>query len=346
MSIEFEATLFDGKSSKGTRARVSAQAPDAIRIHSGDSVSLVRLCELSVSSRLGNSARYLTLPDGGKLQTADNDGVDRLLRSLAADRRSGLIHALEARWEWVALAVLVTGIFLWWSVAIGLPLLADHTARAIPISLEQSMGTQSLSALDRRLLAPTRLPEVQRERARRVFAQAMERRDVESDLDIPPSLELRRSDDLGANAFALPSGIVVLTDELVMLEETDEELLSVIAHELGHVHHRHIMRSLLQNSAVALVVATVLGDVSSITGLAASLPTLLVQQGYSREFEFEADRYAARALNELGIGTQPLTSALRKLGTAHKVPGAVMGDYLSTHPGIERRIEAVENMAP
>ena len=68
-------------------------------------------------------------------------------------------------------------------------------------------------------------------------------------------LEVRSAPQIGANAFALPSGIIVVTDELVALSEDDDELAAVIAHELGHVHHRHIMRTVIQNSAAALLVA-------------------------------------------------------------------------------------------
>ncbi len=47
---------------------------------------------------------------------------------------------------------------------------------------------------------------------------------------------------VGANAFALPSGIVVMTDELVELAKTDDELVAVLAHEIGHVRGRHALR--------------------------------------------------------------------------------------------------------
>ena len=74
-------------------------------------------------------------------------------------------------------------------------------------------------------------------------------------------LELRRSEVVGANAFALPDGTIVVTDALVHLAENDEELLAVLAHEIGHVVHHHALRSVMQNSAVALLLAFALGVV-------------------------------------------------------------------------------------
>ena len=48
-------------------------------------------------------------------------------------------------------------------------------------------------------------------------------------------LEFRHGGYIDANAFALPSGIIVMTDELVELAKSDDELISVLAHEIGHV---------------------------------------------------------------------------------------------------------------
>ena len=70
-------------------------------------------------------------------------------------------------------------------------------------------------------------------------------------------LELRHGgSEIGPNAFALPAGIVVVTDELVLLAQHDEEIESVLAHEIGHVMHRHSLRMLLQGSASALLMFT------------------------------------------------------------------------------------------
>ena len=334
---QFTANFFDGVHSNAQKVTVHLEPSGYLHLLSESINRRIHLAEVKISSRLGNTARYLTFDDGGKLETNDNDSVDRLLTHLPGGHRHGLLHAVERHWGRVIAALVITVAFCAWAVLIGLPWLADRTARSIPVELENIMGEQSMAALDAHLLAPTRLPELQRERARRLFAQ------VARDLELPaaPRLALRRADGIGPNAFALPSGIIVITDEMVEMADVDGELMAVIAHELGHVSHRHIMRSVLQNSAVALLLATMLGDVSSITGLAASIPTLLVEQGYSRSFEFEADDYAARWLDQAGMERMHLARALRKLGDAHGISNDEFSDYLSTHPGIERRIEAI-----
>ena len=86
---------------------------------------------------------------------------------------------------------------------------------------------------------------------------------------------------MGANAFALPNGTIVVTDDLVKLAEHDDELVAVLAHEIGHVVSRHALRRVLQDSGVMLLVAGITGDIVSISSLAAALPTLLIEAKYS-----------------------------------------------------------------
>src|SRR5438094_7952747 len=97
----------------------------------------------------------------------------------------------------------------------------------------------------------------------------------------PYSLEFRQS-FIGANAFALPSGIIVVTDDLVRLSRSDDEVLGVLAHELGHVKHRHTMRRLLEGSATALIIAGGTGDLASTTSPAAAAPAARLQTTYPR----------------------------------------------------------------
>src|SRR5690242_18998680 len=64
-------------------------------------------------------------------------------------------------------------------------------------------------------------------------------------------LILRNGGRLGPNAFALPSGIVVMTDQLVHWAESDEEIVAVLAHVIGHVPGRHALRQMLKAAGVS-----------------------------------------------------------------------------------------------
>ena len=77
----------------------------------------------------------------------------------------------------------------------------------------------------------------------------------------------------------------------------DDELIAVLAHELGHLNGRHAMRMVLQQSGIAVLVTAVAGDAVGMTLLAAAMPAALLNARYSREFELEADDYAYALLH-------------------------------------------------
>ena len=145
---------------------------------------------------------------------------------------------------------------------------------------------------------------------------------------------------IGANALALPSGTIIVTDDLVTLARDDREIFGVLAHEAGHVDHRHGLRNILQNSIVGLVVAWFIGDVSSI---AAAAPTALLEASYSRELEREADMYAVEVLRTNGIPVRHFAEILRRLDVdsgGSEISRAF--DYLSSHPATSERLQQLE----
>ena len=105
---------------------------------------------------------------------------------------------------------------------------------------------------------------------------------------------------------------------------------------MAHVEKRHALRSLLQNAGVFLLISILVGDVTSITSIAASLPTLLMESGYSRHFETEADEAAGYWLIRKGWGTKPLQDILMRLALLQR--GVSGPTWLSTHPDTTRRI--------
>ena len=146
----------------------------------------------------------------------------------------------------------------------------------------------------------------------------------------------------------------MLTDGLVELTQDDHELAAVIAHEVGHVAHRHPMRMSLQAAGVGLVMAGVFSDAMAITGLAAVLPTLLIENGYSREFEDAADEFALAKMREavaLEIATPkhavtpgPTLPALEQLGDLlvlqHR-PAEALAEYRRSLELYPRRLNSL-----
>ena len=138
---------------------------------------------------------------------------------------------------------------------------------------------------------------------------------------------------------------MVVLDEIVNLSSDDDEILAVLAHEMGHVAERHALRQMLQASVVGLAMTWYVGDIST---LLAAAPTTLLETRYSRDFERRADAFGARMLKLNGISPGRLADILEKLEHAHarkgEAPGGSAMDYLSTHPNTAERIRTLRQM--
>ncbi|TBV11802.1 M48 family metallopeptidase [Stutzerimonas kirkiae] len=290
---------------------------------------------LKCSSRVGNTPRFVYLADDARFETRDNDALDALLETHRP--ATGLAYRLESKLRYALLGLLLSGLFIFGCVHWGVPALARTAAFALPPSVNQQADRMVMQLLDRQFLAPSTLPAAEQQHLLRVFAPFIQ----EQAADIRIDVQFRDAEKtLGANALALPAGTLVFTDQLVRLAEHDEELLAVLAHEIGHVAHRHGMRSSLQASAVGVLAALVVGDVSSVSSAVTALPLILTELGYSRRFEQEADRYALETLQRHGISTQRFADILRRLDGDEEDAG--VGAYLSSHPPTVERTRMIE----
>lgn len=340
--IAIDGELYDGHTSRHWPARLVVGDDDELRLvwEGGSSCYLLGVVE--ISSRLGNTPRYFSLPDGWKFETRDNDGVDGLLRRHRQHGWNAFVHRLESRWHYVLASLVLVVAFVWGMLQYGLPAAAQQIAYQIPPDITDRLSEETLDFLDENLFSPTALSQETQARLQGVFAGMTDL--LEGGYVF--TLTFRKGGEvLGANAFALPSGTVVMTDELVKLAENDEELMAIMAHEVGHVMHRHSLRQILHNSVLTLFVTYATGDASSVL---TALPLLLVQLGYSRDFEREADRYAYDYLRAQHIETKRFATILMRLENEHRErrekvehqdSRSRIFKYLSTHPDTEERVK-------
>lgn len=333
--MELAARYYDGRTSELRPVRLRFEAGRHIRVSDLNGDCLYLGNDVRIGPRVGNTPRSLFLPHGAKCETDDNDTVDAYL---AGDRRSlghRLLHTLESRLSYALIATAMTVACIWLAVEFAIPSMSEQAARALPASVDSSLGRGALAALDKLAFHPSSLDAAVQTRIRRRF-QAMTQ-EIEDGHQF--RLEFRRGgDSIGANAFALPSGIIVLTDELVHLARNDDEIVSVLAHELGHVVHRHALRMAIQESAAGLVIATATGDLVSASSLAAALPAVVLHARYSRGFETEADRYARDYLDRHGIARHHFVDVLARISKS-RGGEAENRNFLSTHPSSSERAE-------
>jgi predicted Zn-dependent protease len=104
------------------------------------------------------------------------------------------------------------------------------------------------------------------------------------------------------------------------------------------------MRHVLQDSAIAVLVAAVSSDAASLSVAVAGMPVLLVQAQYSRGFEAEADEFAFALLKRHGYSPAAFADLMERLDRDHRESESTFA-FLSTHPVSERRIQRAREAA-
>ncbi len=287
--------------------------------------------EVDIASRLGNTTRTLRFRSTAAFESDDNDAIDIIERALG--RGEWRAHFLESNVAWALGALitlmLVAGVAWKW----GVPWAAKKVAFAIPEDIAYRMGEGSLETLDKILFEPSQLPTPKQKELHAGFAKM-----AAAYPELPLHLEFRSASM--PNAFALPNGTVVVTDELLDVVESDAEVYAVLAHEIGHVEHRHAARLALEGSVVGLFVMVVFGDASQAAGLTATLPAVYANAAFSREHETEADTFALQYMRRAGLDPGNFALALKHL--TKEAEGQVSEpqalQYLSSHPATASRI--------
>lgn len=159
------------------------------------------------------------------------------------------------------------------------------------------------------------------------------------------------SDDI--NAFAAPGGLILATRGLLKCCQTEDELAAVLAHEVGHVEKQHGLRAIRTgrlNSALTTLAVEAgknlageqLAEVTkafdeSINDIAGTL----MNSGYSRKLEYEADAAAVEILKKAGYQPGALVAMLENMA---KNWDSSRHDFAATHPAPADRIAQLKKL--
>ena len=336
---------FDGKISARREALLVLDG-SRITVRGQDVDLSYPVAALELPPGVASLRRTIRLPDGGVCELEDSE----LLSELEGLKGGLSFWRILREWEmslkrvFVALVLTVLVVVLF--ISYGIPFLAHRAAFALPPETEQYLAKETLVLVDRNWMEPSKLDQARKNKLTQLFSRVAGPERISEGY----RLEFRSSPGLGANAFALPAGVIIITDELVKLAKNDNEIAIILAHEIGHARHRHMTRHLMQASAAGLVVATLTGD---ITSLAAALPTVLVTTSFSRDFEREADDAAVAWAKSAGVPLKTFADIMERLEAYHNQTqgGGQKGEkggtvqkalsYLSTHPDTQERIRRV-----
>lgn len=327
--IRFSGDLFDGVTSQAHPVTVYRNA-GRLRIE-GEGIELdVPLDRVGLAPPVGGARGVVHLPDGRELHSADLAGLAELAHALPARTPERWAHALESRLAYALIALIISVVVIFVGLRWGVPAVARLASHTLPVSLDSRIGEESLALMEKISFKPSTLPAARQLALSNQLAERCRQQACP-----PHRLLFRDSPMFGANALALPGGTMVVTDALVKLAQHDEEILAVMAHELGHVQHRHSLRLALQGIGAGAILVAVTGDIGSVTDLAAGLPSLLLQSGYSRDMEREADTYALQWLDAACIPRQRFADLLGRLDNG----AAGKSSLLASHPGTTQRIQ-------
>lgn len=326
------ADYFDGRSTRVRVVQLEAAGED-LKITGDDIDRRVPIAQVRVDERLGRAPRRLRFADEAFCVVSDLNALDALLSSMA--HRDGWVDRIQRRARFVLLSLAVCAALAVAAYVWGLPWAADIGASRMPAWISVKISEQALKALDGGFLLPSRIA-ADRQQALIVKFHALR---LPEGGNARAELLFRRSPPLGANAFTLPDGRIVLLDDLVTLVGDDHQIMAALAHEAGHAHGHHGMRILLQSSIVGAFLAFYVGDISSLLAVA---PATLMQARYSREFETQADDYGAAVLKLNGMSPALLADALDKLAKSHEETAGAR--YLSTHPATAERMRHLRSL--
>ena len=323
-----QGTYYDGQSADGRPVEISLDGDMLALRDAGGFERRDPIDSIDVTDPLGSTKRWLRFHDAAACEVDDGPELHALF---GARMRGSAVSRWERGWRPAGIAlllVLMTGIVTYVFV---LPMMARSAADRLPASTLDTISDEMRRVFDRTVFQPTKLTQ---DRTTAILASVY-RLDFDMALKERIRVEFRSAEGLGANAMALPSGAIFVTDQLVALTPDDDVIAAVIAHEIGHVSHRHGLRQIIQSTAVGVFVTWFIGDLSA---LGAAAPTALLEAKYSRDLEREADAYAVKVLRASGIDPARLSDALELIEKSHGAggDGGVLM-YMSTHPTTEER---------
>ncbi len=156
------------------------------------------------------------------------------------------------------------------------------------------------------------------------------------------------------NAFAAPGGLIFITRGMVRCCSGENALAAVLAHEIAHVQNKDALRAIKRSrttEALAIIGGEAIkhaagSDVARLTNIFADsigdIMTTMVNNGYSRTLEYQADKTAITILTRTGYEAAGLPDMLAEM-QKRLTPGG--HDFAKTHPAPSDRIHELANLA-
>ena len=209
--------------------------------------------------------------------------------------------------------------------------------------VEQEIGYYNYQSLIRQK-SPARLKPAQTKRIQRIFEQLVAHSSRSDEVEYTLTIV----EDPAINAFAVPGGYIFVNTGLIDFAQSDGEIVGVIGHEIAHIDRKHTMKSLYRTVGMSALwnLAMYKNDSSykEVLNRVAGVSMTLIQLGYSREAEFEADAYGVRMMTAAGYSKNELLNFWKRVDaqSGNELPSIFQ--MFSTHPPVKERIAAIQKI--
>lgn len=276
-------------------------------------------------------------PDTGE-RLVFGDWYDDELKAVAPQLMKPRAQGVEGRLTVMSLVTLA------WSLAgaflVGIPYAADPLARAMPEKYRTQIADISWSQVDTFTAQCDDADE-----ATRILNDLAYRIMERSGVPKRDNIWITIADAGFPNAFALPDDSIIVTDELIGMAEHPDELTGVLAHEIAHIEHNHIMKNVIRQIGAGIFFDVVFGGAGA--GQAVAIASVnLAGLRFSRDDERDADSRGMDYLDAASISTAGIARMFDRFEAYAADEGA--GDIptmLSTHPASQERAIAARARA-
>ena len=304
---------------------------------------------LQVSERLGSVARKITLENGSVFVTDNNDAIDKIFKE--HQKINSFIHYLETHLGWIAVALVITLISAFSFFKWGVPWTSQRIAHALPYETNRLISSGTMEFLDKYMFEESNLTKERQDRISEHFYAKVAPLNMNEEEEIVYTLHFRSwkmNDTEIPNALALPSGDIIVTDKFIELSKNQDEIDSVLLHEMGHVVYRHGLEMMIEGTFITVAVMMISGDGSGVGDMGVGLGSALVSSSYSRGHESEADLYAFKKMLLAKIDPKSFSNIMNRmteymLKEKSKKEGreddSRILDYFASHPTTKKRVE-------
>ncbi len=164
------------------------------------------------------------------------------------------------------------------------------------------------------------------------------------------------ADDDEMNAFAIPGGYIFFFRGIITMLESEAELVGVLAHEIAHIHHRHLANRVERGTplSIATMAGALAGMILAALGGGAAGQALMIGSiaggaqtslMFSRDDESQADFTGYKLMTNLGYPGQEMAASFGRIWRMERLLGGEgVPNYLRSHPASPERMERIEDM--